>query len=60
MYGDPDFRPPASVVDEVDALSDRGVRNFRIGRQADIPPTAGTARRQILRPCGHSTVASAT
>jgi radical SAM superfamily enzyme with C-terminal helix-hairpin-helix motif len=36
MYGDPDFRPPASVVDEVDALSDRGVRNFRIGRQADI------------------------
>ena len=36
MYGDPDFRPPESVVDEVDALSDRGVRNFRIGRQADI------------------------
>jgi radical SAM superfamily enzyme with C-terminal helix-hairpin-helix motif len=36
MYGDPDFRPPESVVDEVDALSDRGVKNFRIGRQADI------------------------
>ncbi|MCU4801055.1 radical SAM protein [Halobacteria archaeon HArc-gm2] len=36
MYGDPDFRPPASVVDEVDALSDRGVKHFRIGRQADI------------------------
>jgi radical SAM superfamily enzyme with C-terminal helix-hairpin-helix motif len=36
MYGDPDFRPPESVVDEVDALSDHGVRNFRLGRQADI------------------------
>jgi len=36
MYGDPDFRPPESVVDEVDALSDRGVANFRLGRQADI------------------------
>jgi radical SAM superfamily enzyme with C-terminal helix-hairpin-helix motif len=36
MYGNPDFRPPESVVDEVDALSDRGVRHFRLGRQADI------------------------
>ncbi|WP_226012386.1 radical SAM protein [Halomicrobium salinisoli] len=36
MYGDPDFRPPESVVDEVDALSDHGVANFRLGRQADI------------------------
>ncbi|WP_135533377.1 radical SAM protein [Halostella pelagica] len=36
MYGDPDFRPPESVVDEVDALSDRGVQHFRLGRQADI------------------------
>jgi len=36
MYGDPDFRPPESVVDEVDALSNRGVANFRLGRQADI------------------------
>ncbi|MBB6645691.1 radical SAM protein [Halobellus ruber] len=36
MYGDPAFRPPGSVVDEVDALSDRGVRHFRLGRQADI------------------------
>jgi radical SAM superfamily enzyme with C-terminal helix-hairpin-helix motif len=36
MYGDPDFRPPESVVDEVDALSDRSVRHFRLGRQADI------------------------
>jgi len=36
MYGDPDFRPPESVVDEVDALSDHGVEHFRLGRQADI------------------------
>lgn len=36
MYGDPTFRPPASVIDEVAALDNRGVRNFRIGRQADI------------------------
>jgi len=36
MYGNPDFRPPASVVEQVDALSDRGVAHFRLGRQADI------------------------
>jgi len=36
MYGDPGFRDPAAVVDEVDALSDHGLRHFRIGRQADI------------------------
>jgi radical SAM superfamily enzyme with C-terminal helix-hairpin-helix motif len=36
LYGDPDFRPPESVVAEVDALSDRGVAHFRLGRQADI------------------------
>jgi radical SAM superfamily enzyme with C-terminal helix-hairpin-helix motif len=36
LYGDPDFRPPESVVDEVDALSDFGVKHFRLGRQADI------------------------
>jgi len=36
LYGDPDFRPPESVVDEVDALSDHGVTHFRLGRQADI------------------------
>jgi radical SAM superfamily enzyme with C-terminal helix-hairpin-helix motif len=36
LYGNPDFRPPESVVDEVDALSDRGVAHFRLGRQADI------------------------
>ncbi|WP_254528734.1 radical SAM protein [Natrinema gelatinilyticum] len=36
LYGNPEFRPPPSVVGEVDALSDHGVRHFRIGRQADI------------------------
>ncbi len=36
MYGDPSFRSPESVVGEVDALSDHGVRHFRLGRQADI------------------------
>ncbi|WP_136588473.1 radical SAM protein [Salinigranum halophilum] len=36
LYGDPNFRTPASVVREVDRLSDAGVRHFRIGRQADI------------------------
>ncbi|GAB7090029.1 radical SAM protein [Halorubrum luteum] len=36
LYGDPAFRTARSVVDEVDALSDRGVSHFRLGRQADI------------------------
>ena len=36
LYGDPDFRPPESVVGEVDALSEHGARHFRLGRQADI------------------------
>jgi radical SAM superfamily enzyme with C-terminal helix-hairpin-helix motif len=36
LYGDPAFRSAASVVDEVDALSEHGVRDFRLGRQADI------------------------
>ena len=36
LYGDPAFRTARSVVEEVDALSDRGVRHFRLGRQADI------------------------
>jgi len=36
LYGDPAFRTADSVVDEVDALSDHGVRDFRLGRQADI------------------------
>ncbi|WP_273836413.1 radical SAM protein [Halococcus sp. PRR34] len=36
LYGNPSFRPPPSVVSEVDALADRGARHFRLGRQADI------------------------
>ncbi len=36
LYGNPAFREARSVIDEVDALSDRGVKHFRLGRQADI------------------------
>jgi radical SAM superfamily enzyme with C-terminal helix-hairpin-helix motif len=37
LYGaDPSFRSPEAVVGEVSALADRGVRHFRLGRQADI------------------------
>jgi radical SAM superfamily enzyme with C-terminal helix-hairpin-helix motif len=36
LYGNPNFRPPPSVVSEVDALADRGVSHFRLGRQADL------------------------
>ncbi|WP_418284407.1 radical SAM protein [Halorubrum sp. DTA46] len=36
LYGSPAFREARSVVDEVDALSNRGVKHFRLGRQADI------------------------
>ena len=36
LYGDPAFRTAASVVREVEQLYDRGVRHFRLGRQADI------------------------
>jgi radical SAM superfamily enzyme with C-terminal helix-hairpin-helix motif len=36
LYGDPAFRSADSVITEVDGLSDRGARHFRLGRQADI------------------------
>jgi radical SAM superfamily enzyme with C-terminal helix-hairpin-helix motif len=36
MYGDPVFRTPRSVIEEVDRLSAHGARHFRLGRQADI------------------------
>ena len=36
LYGDPGFRTAESVVREVAALYERGVRHFRLGRQADI------------------------
>ena len=36
LYGNPAFRTAAAVIDEVDTLSDYGVKHFRLGRQADI------------------------
>jgi radical SAM superfamily enzyme with C-terminal helix-hairpin-helix motif len=36
LYGDPSFRTAESVVREVASLYERGVRHFRLGRQADI------------------------
>jgi radical SAM superfamily enzyme with C-terminal helix-hairpin-helix motif len=36
LYGNPSFRPPETVVSEVEALADRGLKHFRLGRQADI------------------------
>jgi len=36
LYGNPSFRTAHAVVREVDALADRGVQHFRLGRQADI------------------------
>jgi radical SAM superfamily enzyme with C-terminal helix-hairpin-helix motif len=36
LYGNPSFRPAASVVEEVAELYERGTRHFRLGRQADI------------------------
>jgi len=46
LYGaDPSFRTPDSVVAEVDALSDRGVRHFRLGRQADILAYGGDGEK---------------
>ncbi|RJX48656.1 radical SAM protein [Halonotius pteroides] len=36
LYGNPAFRTADEVVDEVDTLSNYGVKHFRLGRQADI------------------------
>ena len=36
LYGSPTFRPPESVIEEVNSLYDHGVRHFRLGRQADL------------------------
>ena len=44
MYGDPAFRPPDSVIGEVAALADRGIRHFRLGRQADILAYGGDGK----------------
>jgi radical SAM superfamily enzyme with C-terminal helix-hairpin-helix motif len=45
LYGDPGFRTAESVVREVAELSDRGVRHFRLGRQADILAFGGDGER---------------
>ena len=45
LYGDPSFRSPESVIDEVGELYDRGVRHFRLGRQADILAYGGDGER---------------
>jgi len=46
LYGaDPSFRSPDSVVDEVEALYERGVRHFRLGRQADILAYGGDGEK---------------
>ncbi len=44
LYGDPTFRDPDAVVAEVDALASRGVKHFRIGRQADLLAYGGDGR----------------
>ena len=36
LYGDPSFRSPASIIEEVGTLYDHGLRHIRLGRQADI------------------------
>jgi radical SAM superfamily enzyme with C-terminal helix-hairpin-helix motif len=36
LYGNPAFRDAESIVREVEALYEAGVRHFRLGRQADI------------------------
>jgi radical SAM superfamily enzyme with C-terminal helix-hairpin-helix motif len=46
LYGaDPSFRSPDLIVAEVEALADRGLRNFRIGRQADILAYGGNGEK---------------
>ncbi|RRJ31061.1 radical SAM protein [Halocatena pleomorpha] len=45
LYGNPTFRPPETVVSEVEALVDHGLRHFRLGRQADILAYGGDGER---------------
>jgi radical SAM superfamily enzyme with C-terminal helix-hairpin-helix motif len=45
LYGDATFRPPGTVVDEVAALAEYGVRHFRLGRQADILAYGGDGEK---------------
>ncbi|MFB6153926.1 MAG: radical SAM protein [Halodesulfurarchaeum sp.] len=45
LYGDPSFRSPESVIGEVEALYEYGLRHVRIGRQADILAFGGDGER---------------
>ncbi|WP_331235799.1 radical SAM protein [Natronorarus salvus] len=45
LYGNPSFRSPESVIGEVSELYERGVRHFRLGRQADILAYGGDGER---------------
>ncbi|MFB6267023.1 MAG: radical SAM protein [Halodesulfurarchaeum sp.] len=45
LYGDPTFRSAESVIAEVEALYDCGVRHVRLGRQADILAFGGDGER---------------
>ena len=45
LYGNPAFRSAESVVREVEALYEEGVRQFRLGRQADILAFGGDGER---------------
>jgi len=45
MYGDPSFRTVDTVTGEVEALYEHGVRDFRLGRQADILAYGGDGEK---------------
>jgi len=45
LYGDATFRPPKTVVSEVASLAEHGVRDFRLGRQADILAYGGDGEK---------------
>ncbi|MFB6254801.1 MAG: radical SAM protein [Halobacteriaceae archaeon] len=45
LYGNPTFRPPESVLSEVEALGNHGIRHFRLGRQADILAYGGDGEK---------------
>ncbi|WP_330631007.1 radical SAM protein [Halocatena halophila] len=45
LYGTPTFRPPETVISEVEALVECGVTNVRLGRQADILAYGGDGER---------------
>ncbi|WP_158057710.1 radical SAM protein [Halorussus halophilus] len=45
LYGNPSFRQPRSVIEEVEGLYERGARHFRLGRQADILAYGGDGEK---------------